>query len=104
MYHRIQIERRVVSIGTRGDQTTWVPWKRLWANVEMLQGKELEIARQVISTVTTKIKTHRPRDWDLDETYRVIHDGVVYAVQYAIGVGPGEREIEMLCEKLRKAK
>ena len=77
--HRVYFERQVEIVDSNGDHSReWEYITTQWCEIKPLSGRELLLAQQVQSSVSTNIVT-RYRD-DLDAKCRGTHNGVVYSI------------------------
>jgi SPP1 family predicted phage head-tail adaptor len=97
--YRGTLQRRTESVGALGQsKNDWIDVCRRWASIEPLRGRELERARQVISTATTRIIIRAPRTFDLTSKYRFIFQDTVYNAASVREIGERLEDIEMICE------
>ena len=56
--HRVQIQKKGTTLGTRGERTDgWVPdGKKVWAEVVTLSGSEVEQARQMYAKANIQVR------------------------------------------------
>jgi SPP1 family predicted phage head-tail adaptor len=77
--HRVTVESQVESIDSNGDHfRAWEYVTTVWAEIKPLSGRELLLAQQVQSQVSTNIVT-RYRS-DIDATCRLKHNGTTFNV------------------------
>ncbi len=97
--HVVSIERQVEIIDSNGDHSReWEYVTSLRAEVKDLSGRELLLAQQVQSSVSTDIVTRF--NASVDATCRIKHNGVVYNVTAVIHDANSGREFMVLrCER-----
>ena len=85
----ITIEQRTDVRNALGEGIpTWATFVVVWAKRMPLRGAELYVAAQVVPQVTNTLRIR----WrgDLDESMRIIDDGVTYGIQHIAEIGRHE--------------
>lgn len=81
--HRVRIDARVTHLNSSGEQeTAWEEVATVWAAIEPVSGRELLLADQVQSKVSTRIKM-RARSGVL-ASMRAVHGSTVYNIEAVI--------------------
>lgn len=83
---RIVIEQRTDTRNALGEGVpAWTTFATVWAQRVPMRGAELFAAQQVVPQVENKLRI-RWRD-DLDESMRIVDDGVTYGIQHIAEIG-----------------
>ena len=96
---RVTIERPVNTQGADGSYTTtWETVADIWASMMPLKGRERLIAKQTLAEEDIRIRMRRdPPVYDMDKTWRLTMDGVLYNIVGIINVDMANRELEVWC-------
>ena len=98
MRYRVILQKRSSTTGTRGQLSgEWSDVGGSWAKVEHLSGRELEQARQIVETVSTRFTIRKPEAFDANSKYRVAFRGEFYNVESALPMGERLEVMELLC-------
>lgn len=89
--HRVAIEQQVTETDSSGAvETFWEYVTTVWASIDDVSGRELLLAEQVQSGVSTRIVTRfRP---EIEASMRVKHNGVIYNIEAIISDPDSGRE------------
>ena len=99
--HRVTVQKRKATYGTRGESLEeWTDEQSRWAEVVHLRGRELEQARQIVETATTRITIRKPRNYDMTASYRVCFRGEVFNVESATPTGDRLEDMELICGRV----
>ncbi len=91
--HYVTIEYPAESFNTDGELvTTWTQKAKVWASIEPLLGKEYWESKQVVSTVTGKIRMRYLSG--MTEKMRVVSGDNIYGIEAIIN--PEQRNIELI--------
>jgi len=99
--HFVTIEvPTVVSTGIRGqDQLAYTELGSVWADIEPLQGKKLEISRQLVATATHQITTrHLP---GVVPEARVLFGQRMFQIGYVINKDERNITLQMLATEVQ---
>ena len=100
--HRLKIEKRKSTIGTRGQSLEeWVEIGRMWAKITPMWGRELEVARRRQENVSVKIITRKQLARDMDSDYRLCHHDDIYNVGFVSEYSDELEDIHIVCSKTR---
>jgi SPP1 family predicted phage head-tail adaptor len=101
MRYRVTIQRRENTKGSRGEtRGQWCDYQNRWAKVEHLRGRELEQARQIVATATTRFTVRDPRLFEMDTKYRVRFRGKFYNVEAVTPSGEKLEDAQLLCGQI----
>jgi SPP1 family predicted phage head-tail adaptor len=93
--HRVTLEQQVTEDNSSGE--TGVFWNyvtTLWASIDALSVREMLLAQQVQSQVSTKIVIRKYPG--IDATYRIRHNGVIYNIAGVMPDGDSGQEYLVL--------
>lgn len=86
---RVTIQERTVARDAAGGETvTWVDRATVWAAKVDVTGRELLMASQMVETAQARFRI-RYRS-DVEQTDRVVYDGVAYDIQHKAEIGRRE--------------
>jgi SPP1 family predicted phage head-tail adaptor len=93
--HRVTLERQVSETDSSGNtDTEWEYVTTLWASIDALSVREMLLAQQVQSQITTKIVIRR--NTGIDASCRLLHNGVIYNIAGVMPDGESGQEYMVL--------
>lgn len=101
MRHRVTIQTRKQSTGSRGESTEqWTDEHYRWSDVKHLSGRELEQARQLVATATTSFTMRKPNLFELTPKHRICFRGETYNIKAVTPSGAMLEDVTALCERV----
>jgi SPP1 family predicted phage head-tail adaptor len=95
MRHRITIQRRAITFNDLGEPVeTWSDWKRIWASVEPLSGREYFSSAQAQAEVTHRIRMRRADGFTT--TDRIVFNDRVFEVDSIQNIGERNKELVVM--------
>lgn len=99
--HRIAIQTNTPSVDAYGQPVEgWATSATVWAEVEMLSGRELMAAQQVESQASVRFTIRRR---DVTARQRVSWDGRLFGVEAIIHDPSNARTTQLLCSEVQDA-
>ena len=98
--HRITIQELSITKDPDGyneDIENWVDFKKVWAEIEPLKGKEYWAAKQVVGEVTGRMKIRYLEG--VNEKMRVIYGSKTYDIEAVINVDEKNKEMQLLVKE-----
>ncbi len=101
--HRLEIQQPATVQGASGQEVpNWTPFATLWAGIEPIKGKESLAANQVLGELDTRIVLRwSPLADQIKDTFRGLHQGVVYNFATPAHHNLARREIEIMAKSGR---
>ncbi|SRR5579883_1218714 len=93
----VTIQRPVAQSDSAGQRSEWEVHVKAYAEVVQLQGKELVTARQVFSSVTTRVRMRYLDGAGVDASMQVLVDGRVLDILSAIDLNRKHETLELMC-------
>jgi SPP1 family predicted phage head-tail adaptor len=96
--HKIQLQRpptELDSLGRKDRDADWTTYRRPWAEVRELSGREIEIAHQ-INAQSSHLVTIRFLA-QLEETHRIMFRGRTLEIKAKLDDDGTQRELRLLC-------
>ena len=97
--HRIIIQQPTLEQDEYGAEIPdWAQWRRAWAKIEPLSGREFEYGRSFAATVTHKMTIRYTAD--LLTTYRILFRERLFQINGAIDPEERKREMVLFCTEM----
>lgn len=97
--HRIEIQSSVSTRGQAGSSVPqWITYATVWAAVEPLRGKALEVARQVVSTATHTVTARY--NGRINPRQRILFGQRLFEINTAANPEERGRWTQMICTEV----
>lgn len=93
----VKIQKPGATADSSGQRSGWELHTQLYAEVIQLQGKELITARQIFSTVTTRVRVRYDDATGVDSGMQVLVDDRVLDIMSVIDIQRRHETYELLC-------
>ncbi len=94
--NRLVLQSKVETRGAAGGvATTWTTQDTVWGGIHIISGKEFTAIQQTQNEARVKIIIRYQSS--IDETWRVVNDGLAYAIESIINFEDRDRMMTLMC-------